>query len=98
MKQVMIESEITGSFVQKTHPIVYYHHDESRAGDVPKTFLKEFTGYYTVTAIAGIMPWKVYTVYVSRMFAKFSKQFQKERKTRIFPQLKQSNNWINGLS
>ncbi|HFJ6805173.1 TPA: IS66 family transposase, partial [Enterococcus faecium] len=35
------------------HPIVYYHHDESRAGDVPKTFLKEFTGYLHCDGYSG---------------------------------------------
>lgn len=35
------------------HPIVYYHHDESRSGEVPKKFLKHFTGYLHCDGYAG---------------------------------------------
>ena len=47
-----------------------------------KLFSRSLQGIYTVTAIAGIMPWKVYDLsIVSRMFGgNFSKQFKRKEK------------------
>ena len=36
-----------------THPIVYYHHAVSRAGEVPKQFLADFNGYLHCDGYAG---------------------------------------------
>ncbi len=33
--------------------MVYYHHDESRSGEVPKDFLKDFTGYLHCDGYTG---------------------------------------------
>ncbi len=38
---------------ESLHPIVYYHHDESRSGEVPKDFLKDFTGYLHCDGYTG---------------------------------------------
>lgn len=35
------------------HPIVYYHHAETRAGEVPKQFLADFNGYLHCDGYAG---------------------------------------------
>lgn len=35
------------------HPIVYYHHAETRAGEVPKQFLADFKGYLHCDGYAG---------------------------------------------
>ena len=36
-----------------TQPIVYYHHAQSRAGEVPKQFLADFNGYLHCDGYAG---------------------------------------------
>lgn len=38
---------------ESLHPMVYYHHDESRSGEVPKDFLKDFTGYLHCDGYTG---------------------------------------------
>ncbi|WP_251854586.1 IS66 family transposase [Enterococcus italicus] len=34
-------------------PIVYYHHSESRSGDIPKAFLEDFSGYLHCDGYTG---------------------------------------------
>lgn len=38
---------------ESDHPMVYYHHDEGRSGEVPKKFLNAFSGYLHCDGYAG---------------------------------------------
>ncbi|WP_414625398.1 IS66 family transposase [Enterococcus faecium] len=66
-----------------------------------KLFSKEFTGYLHCDGYSGYNA--VESVRLVYCFAHVRRKFfrnnsKRKEKTRIFPQLKQSNNWINGLS
>ena len=42
-----------GTGKHSSHPIVYYHHAETRAGEVPKKFLRDFKGYLHCDGYTG---------------------------------------------
>lgn len=79
--------------------IVYYHHDESRSGDVPKSFLKDFHGYLHCDGYAGYQAVEhtklVYCLAHARR--KFFEAIPKGSKNTTIPAaqaVKQLDNWF----